>query len=78
MHDTIRLAEDPHLTPLTLEEIAREDAAFDRQLTEPLWYPQFEQWVKSGMISEDDWRRYQAAYAQGPGSAPPAVGQALE
>ena len=78
MHDTIRSAEDLHLTPLTLEEIAREDAAFDRQLTEPLWYPQFEQWVKSGMISEEDWRRYQAAYAATSDGAAPPMDQAGE
>lgn len=71
----IRSEEGPRLTAPTIEEMAREDAALDRRLAEPLWYPVFERWALAGTIGGDEWRHYRAAYVAAASGARRDAGQ---
>jgi hypothetical protein len=66
------------MTPFSLEALAREDALLDQQFSEPLWYPMYVQWAKTGEITPDDWQRYQAAYLAARGAALPPLDETPE
>jgi hypothetical protein len=78
MYRTATTQNESYLAPSTLEEMAWQDAATDRQLREPFWYPVFEHWAQSGSIGEDEWRRYREAYAAAAQCAPAAMGRSGE